>query len=230
MKTFYQCDVAESDTDSIWTGSIHYTETLEEAEFLTMLELQCDWGDGYMPNAFIKAFGADPEEAGTDPDQPKRVDDPVFPGADAWNEAGYWDALDVTTGMLPLPPLEALAQLKKITFDVPDDVVDAVMAGLATLHVVVDMGVGTDEPAHVPGLIDALAPKDGEDEGCRTCAQSIETRVSPCDECGHIDEEGSEGVEELLDKAEQKHNAQMLDGCETEDEFNAELRAQTQGR
>jgi hypothetical protein len=36
--------------------------------------------------------------------------------------------------------------------------------------------------------------------------------------------------EELLDRAEQKHNAQMLDGCETEDEFNAELRAQTQGR
>jgi hypothetical protein len=36
--------------------------------------------------------------------------------------------------------------------------------------------------------------------------------------------------EELLDKAEQKHNATMLDGCETEDELNAELRAQTQGR
>lgn len=34
---------------------------------------------------------------------------------------------------------------------------------------------------------------------------------------------------ELLAKADQKYNAQMLDGCETEDEVNAELRAQTQG-
>jgi hypothetical protein len=32
------------------------------------------------------------------------------------------------------------------------------------------------------------------------------------------------------EKADMKHNAQMLDGCETEDELNAELRAQTQGR
>lgn len=40
----------------------------------------------------------------------------------------------------------------------------------------------------------------------------------------------NETDEELLDKAEQKHNAQMLDGCETEDELNAELRHQTQGR
>ena len=31
------------------------------------------------------------------------------------------------------------------------------------------------------------------------------------------------------EKADMKHNAQMLDGCETEDEVNAELRAQTQG-
>lgn len=31
-----------------------------------------------------------------------------------------------------------------------------------------------------------------------------------------------------LDLADQKHNAQMLDGCETEDELNAELRWQSQ--
>lgn len=35
---------------------------------------------------------------------------------------------------------------------------------------------------------------------------------------------------ELLDKADQKHNAQMLDGCETDEERNAELRHQTHGR
>jgi hypothetical protein len=65
-----------------------------------------------------------------------------------------------------------------------------------------------------------------------------------CPECGCLaylkepdgaDETGLNAAlapseEELLDRAEQKHNAQMLDGCETEDEFNAELRAQTQGR
>lgn len=39
-------------------------------------------------------------------------------------------------------------------------------------------------------------------------------------------------VDELSDeeKADQKHNTQMLDGCETEDERNAEMRHQTQGR
>lgn len=31
-----------------------------------------------------------------------------------------------------------------------------------------------------------------------------------------------------FDAADQKYNAQMLDGCETDDEINAELRAQTQ--
>jgi hypothetical protein len=157
-KQFYQCDVAESDTDSIWTGSIYYVETLEEAEFLTMLELQQDWGDGYMPDNFLDVFGGEPVEG----EVKSRVDDPQFPGAEAWNAAGYWDDAfkysEVIAGMLMLPPLEALAKLDKITFDVPDDVVAAVMRDEARLHVVVDMS----EPTHVPGLNEALAPKGGE--------------------------------------------------------------------
>lgn len=35
-------------------------------------------------------------------------------------------------------------------------------------------------------------------------------------------------VRDDFDKADQKHNAMMLDGCETEDELNAELRWQSQ--
>jgi hypothetical protein len=128
-KQFYQTDVAESDTDSIWTGSIYYTETPEEAEFLTMLELQQDWGDGYMPEAFLIAFGEERRD-GCDPD-------PEFPGADAWNEAGYWSDLSVTTGMLVLPPVQALAQLGKIEFNVSDDDIAAVMDGRRRLTVAV---------------------------------------------------------------------------------------------
>jgi hypothetical protein len=150
MKTFYQCDVADSETDSIWTGSIHYTETPEEAEFLTMLELQQDWGDGYMPDSFLDAFGSEPTLEAL-----QEREDPQFPGVEAWNAAGYWSDIPATTGMLTLPPLEALAQLKKINFDVPGDVVDAAIAGEAQLHVVVDMSV-----PRTPGKI--IANIDGK--------------------------------------------------------------------
>lgn len=174
MKKFYQCDVAESNTESIWTSPVFYTETAEEAEFLTMLELQQDWGDGYMPDSFLNAFGGEPVEG----EVKARDDDPQFPGAEAWNAADYWcDAFggNVIASMLTVDPLTALAKLGKIDFNVPGDVVDAVMRDEARLHVVVDMREGDD-------------------------------------------------------LADQKHNAQMLDGCETEDELNAELRHQTQGR
>lgn len=130
MKQFYQCDVAESDTD-IWTGPVLYTDSPEEAEFLTMLELQADWGDGYMPDAFIVLFGEERRD-GCDPD-------PEFPGVEAWREAGYWTDIPATTSMLIVDPLTALAKLNKIDFDIPGDVIEAVMAGEARLHVVVDM-------------------------------------------------------------------------------------------
>lgn len=126
-KHFYQCDVAESDTQSIWTGSLQYTETIEEAEFNTMLELQQDWGDEYMPERFIEDFGA--------ADSPK---DPEFPGVEAWNAGGYWyDAFGggVTAGMLTVKPIEALAQLGKIECDLPHKLVERVMAGKAKLAV-----------------------------------------------------------------------------------------------
>lgn len=34
-----------------------------------------------------------------------------------------------------------------------------------------------------------VASPAGDDGECETCAQSIETRAFPCDECGHCDEE-----------------------------------------
>lgn len=150
MKQFYQCDVAESSTDSIWTSSVIYAASPEEAEFQVMLELQTDWGDGYIPDGFIDDFGSEAHEVG----------DPQFPGVDAWKAAGYFDDIPAVTGMLTVNPLTALAKLGKIAFDVPGDVVDAVMAGEARLHVVVDR----DDPAHVPGLNEALAPKGGAGE------------------------------------------------------------------
>lgn len=125
-KQFYQCDVADSE-GSIWTGSIYYTETLAEAEFLAMLELQQDWGDSYMPDAFIDAFGPERDEADPQP----------FPGAEAWNQAGYWADIPATTGMLVVPPVEALAQLGKIEGDLSADDITAVMEGRRRLTVAV---------------------------------------------------------------------------------------------
>lgn len=139
MKQFYQCDVAEGDDadGSIWTSSVFYCDSMEEAEFLTMLELQRDWGDGYMPDAFIDTFGPETSLIELETGQPQP--EPVFPGVEVWNAAGYFDDIPANTGMLIVDPLIALAKLKKINFDIPGDVVDAVMAGQARLHVVVDM-------------------------------------------------------------------------------------------
>lgn len=109
-KQFYQCDVAESDTDSIWTGPVIYG-TAAYAEFRTMLELQCDWGDGYMPDTFLDAFGSEPTLEAL-----QERPDPQFPGDEAWNAAGYFDDIPsgVTTGMLTLDAATALAKLGKI--------------------------------------------------------------------------------------------------------------------
>jgi hypothetical protein len=122
MTKFYQCDVAESGTESIWTSSVIFADSIEEAEFHVMIELQQDWGDGYMPDNFIDAFGGE--------ESPK---DPEFPGIDAWNEAGYWhfNTREVTAGMLEVRPIEALAKLGKIdrgAFVDFDDMVSKVMA------------------------------------------------------------------------------------------------------
>ena len=77
---------------------------------------------------------------------------------------------------------------------------------------------------------------DGFEDGRRIIAERLSLRLGglrsfdrdrflkACD----VVEEASE--EELLRLADQKFNAQMLDGCETDDERNAELRHQTQGR
>jgi hypothetical protein len=137
MKLFYQCDVAEgNDADgSIWTSSVHYCDSMEEAEFLVMLELQQDWGDGYMPDAFIDAFGSESPET----DTPLEVQEPVFPGAEAWNAAGYWDDIPAKTGMLTVDTVTALAKLGKIKCDLPSDIIDAALADQAQLHVVVNM-------------------------------------------------------------------------------------------
>ncbi len=54
-----------------------------------------------------------------------------------------------------------------------------------------------------------------------------------CDDpyfAGDDDYDAVECVDDDLDLANQKHNAQMLDGCADDDEFNAEMRHQTQGR
>jgi hypothetical protein len=125
-KQFYQCDVAESESDSLWTGPVVYG-TLAEAEFATMLQLQQDWGDGYMPQGFIDDFG-----------HAEDMNDPVFPGEDAWESAGYFDDIDATVGMLPVPPLEALAQLGKISFDLDEDEIAQVLAGTAKARVELD--------------------------------------------------------------------------------------------
>lgn len=301
MKKFYQCDVAESGTESIWTSSVIYAEAIEEAEFRVMLELQADWGDGYMPDAFLDAFGGEP----VDGEVKARDNDPEFPGVEAWETAGYWgDAFgrNVTAGMLEVEPLTALAKLGKITFDVPDDVVDAVMCDEARLHVVVDMrpiehtdcneatdadrieaileidrtegdNMGSETVNYMVRAAQAqtksdlarivkealpLSDQDDDEDdppkfapGVRVYIHKVDktkTVVSSERQYGHerryvlkgddntLDEgwredelELVESDEELLDKADQKHNATMLDGCETEDEINAELRAQTQG-
>jgi hypothetical protein len=133
-KQFYQADVAESDSDSLWTGPVVYG-SLGEAEFLTMLTLQQDWGDSYMPPEFLDAFGRTQDEDGND--IASENDDPVYPGDDAWEAAGYWNDLDVTTGMLTLPPIEALAQLGKIKLDLTEQAIENVMADKIELHLTV---------------------------------------------------------------------------------------------
>jgi hypothetical protein len=125
MKQFYQADVAESSSGSIWTGPLVYTASIEEAEFLTMLELQADWGDGYMPDEFIAMFGSAEEAT-----RPESID---FPGDDTWNTLGFWDAIsgegEVTSGMLTVPPIEALAQLGKIDCNLSEEDIDRIMMG-----------------------------------------------------------------------------------------------------
>jgi hypothetical protein len=125
-KQFYQCDVAESDSDSIWTSSVFYCETSQEAEFLTMLALQSDWGDSYVGEAFVDAFGSSEDEYAKAP----------FPGAEAWDAGGHWDDAfkysEVTASMLTVAPAEALAKLGKI--DAPSaELIEAAMSG-ATLR------------------------------------------------------------------------------------------------
>jgi hypothetical protein len=128
LKQFYQCDVAESDTDSIWTGPVVYG-TQGEAEFETMLVLQQDWGDSYMPEGFLKDFGRSEE-----------MNDPAYPGDDAWNAAGYFDEIswdsEVTTGMLQLDPVTALAKLDKIECHLTDEAIDAAVRGELKLQVI----------------------------------------------------------------------------------------------
>lgn len=123
---FYQCDVAEDETDSLWTSSVHYCDSIEEAEFLTMCELQADWGDEYMPDSFIELFGG--------------ADEIEFPGAEAWGIGRYWRAFknehNLTLGMLTVRPIEALAKLGKINPDVPDHIVASAMANEIQLRVV----------------------------------------------------------------------------------------------
>jgi hypothetical protein len=132
-KKFYQCDVAESSTGSIWTGPVVFG-TLGEAEFVTMLELQSDWGDSYMPEGFLNDFGRTE-------DQLERGDDPIYPGDDAWNAAGYFDEIsgegEVTTGMLTLPPIEALAQLGLIECRLNDAQIDAILKGTALASIII---------------------------------------------------------------------------------------------
>lgn len=133
-KKFYQCDVAESSSGSIWTGPVVYG-SLGEAEFETMLVLQQDWGDSYMPEGFLDDFGRTE-------DQLEASNDPVYPGDAAWKSAGYFDEIsgegEVTSGMLELPPIEALAQLGKIQFDLTEDVVQAAMDDKLRLHVIAE--------------------------------------------------------------------------------------------
>jgi hypothetical protein len=153
MKQFYQCDVAESSSDSIWTGPVVYTETPEEAEFLTMLELQQDWGDGYMPDSFLEAFGGSGDY------------EREFPGVEAWKVAEYWDDAfrysAVTANMLTVDTVTALAKLGKIECDLPSDVIDAALTDQAQLHVVVNMR--GSEPVTVPGLNEAWHRRETHD-------------------------------------------------------------------
>lgn len=127
-KQFFQADVAESSSGSIWTGPVIYADSYAEAEFETLLRLQEDWGDSYMTEEFLEAFGRLLDEDEEPTDRP----DPVFPGEDAWKAGNYWTdgcGGEVVMSMLIVPPVEALAQLGKIECDLPDALIEQVVAG-----------------------------------------------------------------------------------------------------
>lgn len=130
LKQFWQVDVTDRE-DNIWTGPVVYGSH-QEAEFRTMLELQSDWGDSYMPEGFLDMFGR------TDGDDLfERSEDVDFPGDDAWDTLEFWDQLDVNVFMLKLGPVTALAKLGKIECDLSDETIDAVMTGLLKLELAV---------------------------------------------------------------------------------------------
>jgi hypothetical protein len=120
-KQFWQCDVTDRE-DNIWTGSVVYGSH-QEAEFATMVELQQDWGDSYMPEAFLDHFGR------TDGDSLFASHEPEFPGDEAWDDAGYWPLLGVNTFMLALDPAVALAKLGRIDFDLCEREVEDILNG-----------------------------------------------------------------------------------------------------
>jgi hypothetical protein len=135
-KKFFQADVAESSSGSIWTGPVIFAESYAEAEFHTLLELQKDWGDQYMTDGFLETFGRLTDED----DESVERDDPVFPGKDAWNAGDYWTdecGGEVVMSMLTLSPLEALAQLGKIECRLNDTQIEQIMADkvVATLTI-----------------------------------------------------------------------------------------------
>jgi hypothetical protein len=120
-KQFWQCDVTDFE-DNIWTGPVIYGSH-QQAEFDTMLELQQDWGDSYMPEAFLDHFGR------TDGDSLFASHEPEFPGDEAWDEAGYWPLLGVNTFMLALDPAVALAKLGKLECHLTEPLIEKIVNG-----------------------------------------------------------------------------------------------------
>lgn len=122
-KQFFQADVAESSSGSIWTGPVIFAESYGEAEFETLLRLQQDWGDEYMTESFLRDFGRTKDE------------DPVYPGDDAWAAGDYWTdgcGGEFVMSMLTLGPVTALAKLGKIECRLTDAQIEQMVEGKAT--------------------------------------------------------------------------------------------------
>lgn len=105
------------------------------------------------------------------------------------------EALDkVQDALMSLDPIKAAIAMALVTSArdaiAPRDLREAANDKYGTDDIEIDDEPGTaaaDGGTWVAAWVWIAAPDD--DGECETCAQAIETRNAPCDECGHMDVE-----------------------------------------